>query len=530
MTHPTAAARFAPNRVIPPAPPFEGFQAPSSSASQAGGSSAGPSQLHQDEGLRQRSSLSANTASQRTLPSSYSSMAVPHLTPPETADAAPHEVIDLTGILAPGASAASVASAGTSEATQATQANEANPGLSPNWRGAIAWAIAAVVSAGASSTGIFFMERLRKSVQFGRAALSDLPHPYPHADVTRALTPNAGPEPRDPFIVSHYIKYGDPVHENALFELGNHALLRLTQDPNIKPLLPQTANAIQIPMTLLKASKDIYKTKNKSDSIVPASSIASKPGSKALIISAQQVDLLAIKERGLWHGGGSSVHVNVSYKNLSSKLQPLKNQDLYSKFLTPAATFEISASVGILQALQSPHFLKTYNASGGRVPLQTIQNVLISELTAYALAAKPVTGTDPSKSTFNQKDHDYEGLNNTQAFYTALSRQAINYYNLHGDNYFYYQNGTSSNNSAYKYLPALIQEVIKIATPSTAYQALLDTSAAGQEANKKLLQIMPDIYSKNPITYVEPSPEPSPSPSPSPQPPRPGEKPSPSPF
>jgi hypothetical protein len=461
----------------------------------------------------------------------------------------PHTIVEIdatSGSHGPAASAGvSVVAESTAEPVHGDEP-AATPCMSAAWRGASMWAAAALCVAGGTSAAIYFLEQLRKGIladpSASLLALSDLKNPFPREDVQRYVVPMEFVS-SDGFTVPNYIEYGKKQSEDVLFKIANNALFRFVNDETIGAALGDGASDTKIALTLSKSSTGLYDKYGKmvgDDEVVgnQVPSVSSMPGSREISVDVQHVDFLSLYARKYEVGNNRDDNrvssEKIGYKKFTDgEYKPISREDVYSPYFKPDASFEFNIALGIMRSLQSPHFLKNYNTTDGQIAVGDMQRLFIDELTSQSFSSAPLKGAQLG----NMEDDEVSEPRTGSFIYNRLAENALLGINPDPDEGFYYANGTASywEYSKYPKLPDFIRAVITRMTLPVAVQAALDPNEAGQVANQKLIEAMPQIFVGDP-TYVEqpdpsPTPEPSASPRPSPQAsPAAGAKPSPSPF
>jgi hypothetical protein len=487
-----------------------------------------------ERSLRQRRTAGGGVAS-GLHPAANSAVASIAASSSASVSTNPHSIVGIDAM--PGSPDASSTAAAPAAALPHGTEHAVNPGLSAEWRSASVWAAAALLSAVGSGTTIYFLEKFCKGIEFERVLLPDLKKPFPAEDIQRYLTASEL-KPTDGYMVTDYIKYGSSdgiKREDALFNMGDHALFRLMNDPNMKPALAKVAKPIKILMSLSRSSQDVYDEDRAMKPGLPV--VDAKPGSQKLSLSVQQADYLSIDARKYEAGSLIPSDAAIPYTRTP-------RSDLYSRFLKPDAVFEFSACVGIVQAMQTNHFLSGYNDSNGQIPLKDLQREMISELVAQTLLANPLAHAQPERMYRYLRWQSGSSMTySSGSFYNMMASNLLLGLGSNPIRDYYFAD--YSKGEKYPTLPEFVQAVVRRMTLPLVSQAVLDPTEAGQAANQKLIEAIPQIFVNRPpfvaVPLPTPSPKPTPTPSPSPTPTPtptpspepslpPGVKPSPSPF
>jgi hypothetical protein len=416
------------------------------------------------------------------------------------------------------------------------------PQPAPRLGHAVKWAVAAVLAGVSSGVAVTYMEKYRQREMahrdFDLLALSDVPHPFPREDIKNFLVVSPSLVTNNSFAVADYIKYGRVEDLNKIIAISNSALTRLTQDPDILPALPHPLSSIRIPVIFAKSLTGIYQANGvlsgskdtpvtceltstgmqssgfRTEGETSHSPIDPRSDGEASQISLQKVDWLSVlKGEGqcisykelfycVENQGESGGCIGEPFRKPSDGSgKPEARSELY-KYIKPDAALEVALTPVIFDSLKSKHFLRTYNATGGKIPAADIKYEIISQLAAQALAKAEVSGVDRRIKYFDIYEDEF--VNDAFAFYKDLLIDAIRPPIGFGTDSFatYFKNGTSIGPT---YFSDALGDALQNVTLSTAYRSLLDTSKEGRKASEALVAAIPEMYVKQPVPTPGPT-------------------------
>ncbi len=397
---------------------------------------------------------------------------------------------------------------------------------------AVKWAIAAVLSGVSSGVAVTYMEKYRQAEYARRdlhknpsVALSGLSNPFPHQDTQKFLVVSPGLVTENGYAVTDYIRHGKEKDLNKVISIGNRALTRLAENPQIAPALPQPVSNIKIPITLTKSSSDVYQangvlvgskgvnvtceyhvrgmtgeSRSWEDDGAPLPPVQFRNNQKNPLLSLQKADWLSIER---WKGGYCPSYTNVRpYEN--DRAEPGRAYPKVTLYESkPDVALEIALTPALLNNLKGKYFLSGYNASGGKVSPEVLQFQIINIMAAKALASKGVDGADPGSFKHYLDEAKSPGYDETpEGFYERFTDVAIQPPPGFNEG-FYLKNGTSGE-SERALTSQLKLSIEKITTP-TAWLAILDSSEKGRKANEKLEAAIPDMYVNQPVPTPDPS-------------------------